>query len=89
MNGSGTSQFRWLPFSGRRHAIDDAIEPNTSGRTLCGKPVPKVPAQWDKQAGCWETCWDCDYIWRCRENIPLNPAVSRSKLTKVAPELTP
>ncbi|WP_223199359.1 zinc finger protein [Solihabitans fulvus] len=80
-------RFRWLPFDGRRHAIDNAIEPNTHGITLCRREIPRVPARWSKVAGCWRTCWRCDNAWRDAEGIPHNPFVERSTSSQACVEL--
>lgn len=71
-------RFRWLPHSGRRHAIPAELAALDEGRTLCGvtvtvpsRPLPRAP-HW-----CWPTCDACDLAWRAHEGIPAYPRPRR------------
>ncbi|GLZ35578.1 hypothetical protein Lesp02_77650 [Lentzea sp. NBRC 105346] len=61
-------RYRWLPHSGRRHAIPDELYPGDEGETLCGDPIvpPRNPWQGNNT---WATCWECDRVWREREGL--------------------
>jgi zinc finger protein len=69
-----TARFRWFPHGGRRHAVPNALVPNTAGETLCGLEVlaPVVPPppfpDW-----CWPECARCDTAWRSAEGTPPRP----------------
>nr|WP_123743119.1 zinc finger protein [Saccharothrix texasensis] len=83
----GTRAFRWFPYLGYRHAIDDTLVPGDTGSTLCREPVviPRTP-QPTYPNWCWPTCTKCDSSWREREGIPMfsfgAAAVKRPSLSR-------
>ncbi|WP_189225991.1 zinc finger protein [Saccharothrix coeruleofusca] len=65
--------FRWLPHTGRRHAISTDLLPGDTGQTLCALPLIVPRRSPPKTDWCWPTCPDCDLHWRRHEGIPPYP----------------
>jgi hypothetical protein len=65
---------RWQQAEGKRHALNAKLapRPGDSFRALCGEEVFVEREDVVALGGQWlaGTCWNCDAVWRKRENIP-------------------